>query len=76
MARYTSVYYSAFSANFNMILHKFGQISGQFKLRIPKSLRPSLARHAKRKGISMNQYCMYLLSKNDAAAARSSNKSR
>ena len=25
---------------------------------------------AKREGISMNQYCVYLLSKNDAAAAR------
>ena len=31
--------------------------SGQFKLRIPRSLH--------REGISMNQYCVYLLSKND-----------
>lgn len=44
--------------------------SGQFKLRIPKSLHRSLTEHAKREGISMNQYCVYLLSKNDAAAAR------
>lgn len=44
--------------------------SGQFKLRIPKSLHKSLTEHAKREGISMNQYCVYLLSKNDAAAAR------
>ena len=44
--------------------------SGQFKLRIPKSLHKSLTEHAKREGISMNQYCVYLLSKNDAAASR------
>lgn len=40
--------------------------SGQFKLRIPKSLHRSLAEHSKREGISMNQYCLYLLSTNDA----------
>lgn len=40
--------------------------SGQFKLRIPRSLHRSLAEHAKREGISMNQYCVYLLSQNDA----------
>ena len=39
--------------------------SGQFKLRIPKSLHKSLVEHAKKEGISMNQYCMYLLAKND-----------
>lgn len=39
--------------------------SGQFKLRIPKSLHRSLALHAQKEGISMNQYCVYLLSKND-----------
>lgn len=39
--------------------------SGQFKLRIPKSLHKSLAEHSQREGISMNQYCVYLLSKND-----------
>lgn len=39
--------------------------SGQFKLRIPKSLHRSLAEHSKREGISMNQYCLYLLSMND-----------
>jgi predicted RNase H-like HicB family nuclease len=42
------------------------QYSGQFKLRIPKALHKALAEHAKREGISMNQYCMYLLSRNDA----------
>lgn len=40
--------------------------SGQFKLRIPRSLHKTLAEHSKREGISMNQYCVYLLSKNDA----------
>ena len=40
--------------------------SGQFKLRIPRSLHRSLAEHSKREGISMNQYCVYLLAKNDA----------
>lgn len=39
--------------------------SGQFKLRIPKSLHHALAVHAKEEGISMNQYCVYLLTKND-----------
>lgn len=41
--------------------------SGQFKLRMPKSLHKSLAEHSRREGISMNQYCVYLLAKNDAA---------
>ena len=40
--------------------------SGQFKLRIPKSLHRILAENSKREGISMNQYCLYLLSRNDA----------
>lgn len=42
--------------------------SGQFKLRIPRSLHKQLAEHSKREGISMNQYCLYLLSRNDALA--------
>lgn len=40
--------------------------SGQFKLRIPKSLHRQLADNAKREGISMNQYCLYLLARNSA----------
>ena len=44
--------------------------SGQFKLRIPRSLHRSLAEHSKREGISMNQYCVYLLSKNDAVYSK------
>ena len=45
--------------------------SGQFKLRIPKSLHRLLAEHSKLEGISMNQYCLYLLSKNDAVHSTS-----
>lgn len=44
--------------------------SGQFKLRMPRSLHRSLAEHSKREGISMNQYCVYLLSKNDTAYSK------
>jgi predicted RNase H-like HicB family nuclease len=44
--------------------------SGQFKLRIPKSLHKTLAEHSKTEGISMNQYCLYLLTKNDAVHGR------
>ncbi len=40
------------------------QYSGQFKLRLPKSLHKQLAEQAKREGVSMNQYCIYLLSNN------------
>lgn len=44
--------------------------SGQFKLRIPRSLHRSLAEHARQEGISMNQYCLYLLAGNDAVRSR------
>lgn len=44
--------------------------SGQFKLRIPKELHESLARHSEQEGVSMNQYCVYLLSKNDVLEHR------
>ena len=39
-----------------------GMYSGQFKLRLPKSLHKALAIKAKEEGVSMNQYCVYLLS--------------
>ena len=42
--------------------------SGQFKLRLPRSLHRALAEHSQREGISMNQYCVYLLAKNDENA--------
>ena len=38
--------------------------SGQFKIRMPKSLHKKLALRSKQEGISMNQYCIYLLSQN------------
>ena len=38
--------------------------SGQFKLRLPKSLHKQLAEQALIEGISMNQYCLFLLSQN------------
>lgn len=44
--------------------------SGQFKLRIPRSLHRLLAEHSKKEGISMNQYCVYLLSRNDAVFSK------
>lgn len=44
--------------------------SGQFKLRIPKTLHRTLTLNAKREGISMNQYCVYLLSRNDALLSK------
>ena len=40
--------------------------SGQFKIRMPKSLHKKLAEQSKSEGISMNQYCIYLLSMNSA----------
>ena len=43
--------------------------SGQFKLRMPKSLHRDLSVHAKEEEISINQYCLYLLARNDAALA-------
>ena len=47
--------------------------SGQFKLRMPRSLHRSLAENSKKEGISMNQYCVYLLSMNDAVHSRMAN---
>ena len=38
--------------------------SGQFKLRLPKSLQRDLVLQAKHEGVSLNQYCVYLLGKN------------
>lgn len=40
--------------------------SGQFKLRMPKSLHKQLSEQSKREGISMNQYCLFLLAQNNA----------
>lgn len=43
------------------------EYSGQFKIRIPKSLHRQLALQSKREGVSMNQYCVYLLSQGHTA---------
>lgn len=37
--------------------------SGQFKLRLPKSLHRALSLRSTEEGVSMNQLCLYLLSK-------------
>lgn len=42
---------------------KLEDYSGQFKLRLPKSLHKMLAQKSSEEGVSMNQYCVYLLSK-------------
>ena len=44
-----------------------GDYSGQFKLRLPRSLHRQLALQSKKEGVSMNQYCVFLLSRNSAA---------
>ena len=46
--------------------------SGEFKLRMPKSLHRKLMEHSKNEGVSMNQYCIMLLSRNDVLAELSS----
>jgi predicted RNase H-like HicB family nuclease len=38
------------------------EYSGEFKLRMPKSLHKTLVERSRQEGISMNQYCLYLLS--------------
>jgi len=48
--------------------------SGQFKLRLPKSLHRDLSEQAKAEGISMNQYCLYLLAMNSAKHAAAGSK--
>lgn len=40
--------------------------SGQFRLRMPKSLHRMLVERSREEGVSMNQYCVYLLAKNAA----------
>ena len=41
--------------------------SGQFKLRLPKSLHKILAERSQNEGVSMNQYCLHLLSSGSGA---------
>lgn len=42
--------------------------SGQFKLRLPRSLHRQLAQASKKEGVSMNQYCVYLLAREFSAS--------
>ena len=42
---------------------KANDYSGQFKIRMPKSLHKMLSEHSRQEGISMNQYCLFLLSR-------------
>ena len=42
--------------------HNISEYSGQFKLRMPRSLHRTLAERSKQEGVSMNQYCLHLLS--------------
>lgn len=46
--------------------------SGRFVMRIPKRLHADLSRGARRQGVSLNQYVLYLL----AARAATSNEAR
>ncbi len=50
------------------------EYSGCFKLRMPRSLHKKLMERSKEEGISMNQYCIYLLSQNNALFKMDSNK--
>ena len=43
------------------------KFSGNFKLRMPKSLHKELMGKSHDEGVSMNQYCVYLLSKSIGA---------
>lgn len=47
------------------------EYSGNFRLRIPKSLHQKLAEDSKREGVSMNQYCVYLLAKSSTLTSKS-----
>jgi predicted RNase H-like HicB family nuclease len=44
------------------------EYSGQFRLRLPKSLHRQLAESAKRDGVSLNQYVLVLLAQGEAQA--------
>jgi predicted RNase H-like HicB family nuclease len=44
------------------------EYSGRFVLRLPRSLHRTLAEAAAREGVSLNQYAVVLLARNDAVA--------
>jgi predicted RNase H-like HicB family nuclease len=43
--------------------------SGRFLMRIPRRLHAELARNAKREGVSLNQYVLYLLTERNSRRA-------
>ena len=43
--------------------------SGKFLMRIPRRLHAELARNAKREGVSLNQYVLYLLAERNSRRA-------
>lgn len=45
--------------------------SGKFLMRLPRRLHADLARKAKREGVSLNQYVLYLLSERNSQRAAS-----
>ncbi len=45
------------------------KLSGRFVLRLPQSLHGGLVKAAEKEGVSLNQYCVYLLSKYVSSAA-------
>lgn len=49
------------------------EYSGEFKLRMPKTLHRLLMERAREEGVSMNQYCVMLLSMNTALHSVSGN---
>lgn len=48
--------------------------TGNFRLRMPKTLHCNLSRRAASEGVSMNQYCVYLLGKEFERESRSHGK--
>src|SRR4030067_1305094 len=48
--------------------------SGRFLMRVPRHLHAALARHAKRQGVSLNQYVLYLLASGQGTNAAAAGK--
>ena len=45
------------------------EYSGRFLMRVPRRLHADLARNAKREGVSLNQYVLYLLTERNSRRA-------
>jgi predicted HicB family RNase H-like nuclease len=45
-------------------------------MRVPRNLHAELARHAKRQGVSLNQYVLYLLAARQATDAVAAGKAK